>query len=63
MIPEPEGGAHTQANDAVDAVGEALARQLDDLRALYKLDAPSGARALLEARRAKFRVMGEYAEI
>ena len=62
IISEPDGGAHTKANDAVDAVGEAIARHLADLRGQYNLNTRKGARALLEARRAKYRVMGRYAE-
>lgn len=68
LIPEPEGGAHTKANDAVDATGEAIARHLADLRSLYDLTpsgaltSPTGSRQLIEARRAKYRRIGRYEE-
>jgi acetyl-CoA carboxylase carboxyl transferase subunit alpha len=63
VIPEPEGGAHTRANDAVDATGAAITRHLADLRSQYDLDTPKGTRSLLEARRAKYRHMGRYSEL
>ena len=60
VIQEPDGGAHTLPNDTVDATGEAIARHLADLRSLYNLSTPEGSRALLQARRAKYCVMGRY---
>jgi len=63
VIPEPDGGAHTRANDAVDAAGAVIVRHLADLRSQYDLDTPSGTRSLLEARRAKYRDMGRYSEL
>jgi acetyl-CoA carboxylase carboxyl transferase subunit alpha len=62
VIPEPEGGAHAAANEAIDATGEAIARHLADLRSHYSLDTERGPRSLLEARRAKYRLMGRYTE-
>ncbi|MGA7733195.1 MAG: acetyl-CoA carboxylase carboxyltransferase subunit alpha [Chloroflexia bacterium] len=60
IVPEPEGGAHTDPAASLEAVREALARHLADLQATYDLSTPEGARALLEARREKFRVMGRF---
>jgi acetyl-CoA carboxylase carboxyl transferase subunit alpha len=62
VIPEPEGGAHAAANEAIDATGEAIARHLADLCSHYSLDTERGPRTLLEARRAKYRLMGRYTE-
>jgi acetyl-CoA carboxylase carboxyl transferase subunit alpha len=62
VIPEPDGGAHTAANEAIDAAGEAIARHLAELCSYYSLDTERGPRTLLEARRAKYRLMGRYAE-
>jgi hypothetical protein len=44
----------------LDAVREAITRHLADLQAAYDLSTPEGSRALLEARREKFRVMGRF---
>ncbi len=53
VIPEPPGGAHSDPVATIDAVGQALVRQLDRLAAI-PVD------ALLEARYAKFRRMGAW---
>jgi acetyl-CoA carboxylase carboxyl transferase subunit alpha len=63
IIPEPEGGAHTDQGATMEAVREAIAHNLADLRARFSLNTKKGARQLLEARRKKFRRMGRYAEI
>ena len=53
VVPEPPGGAHSDPVATIDAVGQALVRQLDRLAAI-PVD------ALLEARYAKFRRMGAW---
>ncbi|HNP70552.1 MAG TPA: acetyl-CoA carboxylase carboxyltransferase subunit alpha [Kouleothrix sp.] len=55
VIPEPEGGAHTDTGAAVGAVGDALREQLAAL-ALLSLD------ALLAQRYAKYRAIGRFLE-
>ncbi len=54
IIPEPEGGAHTNADEAARLLGAAVADALDELD-----DVP--AEALRARRRAKFRSMGVLA--
>lgn len=64
VIPEPEGGAHSDPTAIVttlESVREAIARNLTELQTKYDLSTAEGARALLEARREKFRVMGRFA--
>jgi acetyl-CoA carboxylase carboxyl transferase subunit alpha len=63
IVPEPDGGAHTDPGSTMEAVREAIARNLAELRARFSLNTKKGARQLLEARRKKFRCMGRYAEI
>ncbi len=63
IIAEPDGGAHTDPAATMEAVREAIAQNLSELRARYSLNTKKGARQLLEARRKKFRRMGRYAEI
>jgi acetyl-CoA carboxylase carboxyl transferase subunit alpha len=55
IVPEPEGGAHTNLDLTIAAVGEQLARHL---AALLRL----GPAELLDARYAKYRAMGSYGE-
>ena len=55
IIPEPVGGAHQDPAATFQAVGAAIARQLDALAALDR-------DTLLDARLAKFDAMGAYAE-
>ncbi|HUP27188.1 MAG TPA: acetyl-CoA carboxylase carboxyltransferase subunit alpha [Chloroflexia bacterium] len=62
VIPEPEGGAHEDLIAAVEAVGEVLLRQLEEIKATYSLKTKKGTRQLLEDRRKKYRRMGSYAE-
>jgi acetyl-CoA carboxylase carboxyl transferase subunit alpha len=62
IVPEPEGGAHTDPPATLDAVREAIARHLTDLQAQFP-STPKGSRRLLEARREKYRRMGRFAEI
>ncbi|MDE1900506.1 MAG: acetyl-CoA carboxylase carboxyltransferase subunit alpha [Alphaproteobacteria bacterium] len=54
IIPEPLGGAHRNPDEAIAAVGDALAKALDDVAKLDK-------KALLAARRDKFLDMGQKA--
>jgi acetyl-CoA carboxylase carboxyl transferase subunit alpha len=51
IVPEPEGGAHTDPDVAASLLREAVATHLDDL-------VTRDAGALLRTRRAKFRAMG-----
>jgi len=55
IIPEPEGGAHLDAEATARAVGDAIAAALSDLEALP-------AAELLERRYQKFRRMGQFFE-
>jgi len=54
IVPEPEGGAHTDHDAAAALLREAVVSHLDEL-----LDVPSDD--LRRARRAKFRAMGVFA--
>ena len=60
VIPEPEGGAHTDSASAMESVRDAIARHLDDLLALYSLKTKKGQRELLETRRRKYLRMGRF---
>jgi acetyl-CoA carboxylase carboxyl transferase subunit alpha len=62
IIPEPDGGAHSDPTATLDAVREAIARHLADIQTTFAVDTPEGARRLLEARREKFRRMGRFVE-
>jgi acetyl-CoA carboxylase carboxyl transferase subunit alpha len=55
IVPEPEGGAHTDAEAMIAAAGDAIRQQLADL---VRLDMP----ALLDCRYAKYRAIGRYQE-
>jgi len=54
IVPEPEGGAHTNPDEAARLLGEALRDALDELE-------PIPADELKRTRRAKFRSLGVYA--
>jgi acetyl-CoA carboxylase carboxyl transferase subunit alpha len=54
IVPEPEGGAHTDADEAARLLGESLRESLDDLESIAPDD-------LKRRRRAKFRSLGVYA--
>jgi acetyl-CoA carboxylase carboxyl transferase subunit alpha len=54
IVPEPEGGAHTDPDEAARLLGESLGEVLDDLESV----APD---ELKRRRRAKFRSLGVYA--
>jgi len=54
IVPEPEGGAHTNPDEAARLLGESLREALDDLES-------TPADELKRRRRAKFRSLGVYA--
>src|SRR5947209_7007095 len=54
IVPEPEGGAHTDPDEAARLLGEALRDALDELE-------PIPADELKRTRRARFRSLGVYA--
>jgi acetyl-CoA carboxylase carboxyl transferase subunit alpha len=55
VVPEPEGGAHTDAESIIAAAGDVIRRQLVEL---LRLDLPT----LLDQRYAKYRAIGHYQE-
>jgi len=55
IVPEPEGGAHTDAETIIAAAGDVIRSQLDDL---LQLDLVT----LLDYRYAKYRAIGHYQE-
>jgi acetyl-CoA carboxylase carboxyl transferase subunit alpha len=55
IVPEPEGGAHTDVETIIAAAGDMIRRQLVDL---LQLDLPT----LLDQRYAKYRAIGHYQE-
>ena len=55
VVPEPEGGAHTNADEAARLLGEALQSSLEDLE-----DVPGDA--LRRNRRARFRSLGVFSD-
>jgi acetyl-CoA carboxylase carboxyl transferase subunit alpha len=54
IVPEPEGGAHTNPDEAARLLGESLRESLDELESVAPED-------LKRRRRAKFRSLGVYA--
>ena len=54
IVPEPEGGAHTDADEAARLLGESLRESLEELESI----APEAQK---RRRRAKFRSLGVYA--
>jgi acetyl-CoA carboxylase carboxyl transferase subunit alpha len=54
IVPEPEGGAHTDPDAAAKLLGEALAEALEELESVAPDD-------LKRRRRAKFRALGVFA--
>jgi acetyl-CoA carboxylase carboxyl transferase subunit alpha len=54
IVPEPEGGAHTNPDEAATLLGEALAEALEELESVAPED-------LKRRRRAKFRALGVFA--
>lgn len=55
VVPEPDGGAHTDPDAAAAALREALVRNLDELSALSPEE-------LVDQRYARFRAFGEFTE-
>ncbi|HEU5103738.1 MAG TPA: acetyl-CoA carboxylase carboxyltransferase subunit alpha [Roseiflexaceae bacterium] len=55
IVPEPAGGAHTDAETMIAAAGDAIRLQMADL---LQLDLP----ALLDSRYAKYRAIGRFQE-
>ena len=53
IVPEPEGGAHTNPNEAARLLKLALMRELTDLQGTFPL-------TLVRRRHKKFRKVGEY---
>lgn len=62
IIPEPEGGAHTDVQATLDAVREAIQRNLDELQTEYSLKTKKGIRKLLDDRLRKYERMGAFTE-
>ena len=56
IVPEPEGGAHTDAEAAIRFLDDVLDRQL-----LMLVQQPQ--KALLDARYEKFRKMGQFFDL
>jgi acetyl-CoA carboxylase carboxyl transferase subunit alpha len=54
IVPEPQGGAHTDPDEAATLLGEALAESLEELESFAAED-------LKRRRRAKFRALGVFA--
>jgi acetyl-CoA carboxylase carboxyl transferase subunit alpha len=54
IVPEPEGGAHTDPDEAARLLGESLRESLEELESVAPDD-------LKRRRRAKFRALGVYA--
>ena len=54
VVPEPEGGAHTDPDEAARLLGTALREALDDLE-------PVASDELKRRRRARFRSLGVFA--
>jgi acetyl-CoA carboxylase carboxyl transferase subunit alpha len=61
IIPEPEGGAHTDPMETADRVKEAVLRHLAELEETIKSN-PAGMEILLSERYEKFRKMGVWEE-
>ncbi|MDQ6695691.1 MAG: acetyl-CoA carboxylase carboxyltransferase subunit alpha [Chloroflexota bacterium] len=62
IVQEPDGGAHGDPATAIEAVREAVSRHLRTIEKEYSLRTVKGRRQLLEARREKYRRIGEYDE-
>jgi acetyl-CoA carboxylase carboxyl transferase subunit alpha len=54
IVPEPEGGAHTDPDEAARLLGESIRESLEELESIAPDD-------LKRRRRAKFRSLGVYA--
>jgi len=53
VIPEPDGGAHTNPIEAAELVGEAIIRSLDDITA-------TSTEELVQKRYERYRAIGKY---
>jgi len=62
IVPEPEGGAHTDPARAAALLGEALRTTLDDLERRYGRGDSLCVEALLQARWARYRAIGAFHE-
>lgn len=62
IIPEPEGGAHTDPVATVDAVIATIARHLQELEAQFANDDDATMSNLIEARYDKYTKIGVWAE-
>jgi acetyl-CoA carboxylase carboxyl transferase subunit alpha len=62
IIPEPEGGAHTDPAATLESVRQAISGCLAEIKVTYALNTKKGTRQLLEARRQKYERLGQYAE-
>ncbi len=62
VIPEPPGGAHSDPEPVIRAVGESVARTLDELDAAYRVGRRYDAERLLTARAEKYRRIGRWQE-
>jgi len=62
IIPEPEGGAHTDTVATIEAVREAIQRNLAELETTYSGRTKKGARKLIEDRHLKYERMGAFEE-
>jgi acetyl-CoA carboxylase carboxyl transferase subunit alpha len=60
IVPEPEGGAHTDPAATIEAAHEAIARNLSELQTIYALHTKRGPRKLLEDRHLKYERMGAF---
>ena len=63
VVPEPAGGAHTDVPTLMASVKTVLLRNLTDLEDRYTRRGPDGIAAMLEARYAKYRQIGRWAEL
>src|SRR5438552_11734614 len=62
IVPEPEGGAHTDPAATLDTVRDVIARNLADLQSAYALHTKKGGKKLLEDRHMKYERMGFFSE-
>lgn len=62
VLPEPEGGAHSEPGIMTDTVKEALLRHLSELEVKLAEGGPDAMQYLLDERYAKFRKMGAFEE-
>lgn len=62
VIPEPPGGAHTEPDQAIRAVGECIQKALEELDVEYRDGAGYAMEALLSARAKKYCRIGRWQE-